>query len=142
MFARLEESGERTSEKAMQDEPDGDESDVEVEAEDILAALKDDIAAMIDEKIAAALKGVTKEYTEKEAGLSAQITALDASLKEAQKALNVLGGDLPRGVKSAYRASQSDTTIDPNKPTIETAKEANPIGAVFNWLVQPVPPPG
>ena len=153
MFARLEESGERTSEKAVQEaaqEPDGDESgvdesgvdesEVEVEAEDIFAALKDDIAALIDEKIAAALGNAAKERTEKETGLAAQITALDKSLKEAQKALNVLGGDLPRGVKNAYRASQADATIDPNKPTIETAKEANPIGAVFNWLVQPVPP--
>ena len=95
---------------------------------------------MIDEKIAAALGNAAKERTEKETGLAAQITALDKSLKEAQKALNVLGGDLPRGVKNAYRASQADATIDPNKPTIETAKEANPIGAVFNWLVQPVPP--
>ena len=104
--------------------------------ERIMPKIAEKVAAMIDEKMGAA----TKERTEKEAGLSAQITALDASLKEAQKALNVLGGDLPRGVKNAYRASQADATIDPNKPTIETAKEANPIGAVFNWLVQPVPP--
>ena len=125
--------------EAKQDEPAHDDEAADVALlERIMPKIAEKVKAMIDEKMGAA----AKERTEKEAGLLAQITALDASLKEAQKALNVLGGDLPRGVKSAFRASQSETTIDPNKPAIETAKEANPIGAVFNWLVQPVPPPG
>jgi len=124
-------------EEVKQEEPAHDDEAVDAALlERLVPKIAEKVKAMIDEKMGAA----EKERTEKEAGLSAQITALDASLKEAQKALNVLGGDLPRGVKSAFRASQSETTIDPNKPTIETAKEANPIGAVFNWLVQPVPP--
>ena len=126
-------------EEVKQEEPAHDDEAVDAALlERLVPKIAEKVKAMIDEKMGAA----EKERTEKEAGLSAQITALDASLKEAQKALNVLGGDLPRGVKNAFRASQADATIDPNKPTIETAKEANPIGAVFNWLVQPVPPPG
>ena len=90
---------------------------------------------MIDERWAAA----GKERTEKEAGLASQIAALETSLKEARQVIAQLTGDLPRGVKQAYRASLADDTIDSNKPLMETRKESDsPVGQIFNWLIQPV----
>ena len=131
MFARLDESGERTSEKAMQ-EPDGDE--MEVDADEIFEALKEDIGALIDERLAA----MGKETATKEAGVNSKITTLETQLKEAREVIAQLTGDLPRGVKSAFRASQSDATVSETRPAMQTKETANPIGTIYDWLVAPV----
>lgn len=116
-------------------EPPHDDAAVDAALlEKLLPAIMEKVNAAIDEKLA----GATKERAEKEAGLNSLIDALSKGLKETQTVVNTLNGDLPRGVKDGFRASQADSTIDTQKPTIDTAKESNPIGNIYNWLVQPV----
>lgn len=136
MFARLEESGERTSSKeAMEIE---DDAETEVDADEIFDALKEDIGAMIDERLAA----LGKERTEKEAGLTAQIETLAAKLKEADAKLAILNSDMPRGVRAAYRASQDPATINTNTATLkEMTAPANGLEEIFAWLASPTPTP-
>jgi len=101
--------------------------------------IADKIFPLIEEKMRDMISESRKEHTEKEAGLASQINALDTSVKEARQVIAQLSGDLPRGVKRGFIASEADITIDANKPTMETNKETtSPIGQVFNWLIQPV----
>lgn len=121
MFARLEESGERTSSKAAI-EPDDDEAETEVDADEIFAALKEDISALIDERLAAS----RKEYTEKEVGQAAQVKALEAQVKE-------LIGDQPRGFFGGFRPSTSEATV--LQGVIQTKEAGDPLDSVINQLM-------
>jgi hypothetical protein len=86
----------------------------------------------IEKKMSDMLSASRKETTEKEAGLEAQITALEAKLKEAQGVIATLAGDLPRGVKAGYRASLATETVTtkeaPNTP------KADPLGDMYSWM--------
>lgn len=114
------------------------ETTTEVDTGAVFDALKDKIGAMIDERLAA----LGKERTEKEAGLTAQIETLAAKLKEADAKLEVLNGDLPRGVRAGYRASQDPATINNNAATLkEMTAPANGLEEIFAWLASPTPTP-
>lgn len=118
----------------------------EVDYEEMAKGLEPHISKMIEKKMAES----RKESATKEAGLTKQIETLTAKLKEVEAVAKTLAGDLPRGVKDGYRASQSASTITtkeaPNQPA------PDPLGDFYGWVTeslghqtggaQPVQPPG
>lgn len=126
------------------------EPPAEAAAEPDWEAMSAKMAPHINKMIEAKMAAAKKETTEKEAGLTAQITALQAKVKEVEAVAKTLAGDLPRSVKDGYRASQSASTITtkelPNQPA------PDPLGDFYGWVTeslghqpagsQPVQPPG
>lgn len=116
------------------------EAEHEDEAEDtalinrLMPMIAEKVGAMIEEKMSAA----NKETATKEAGVNSKIATLETQLKEARDVIAQLTGDLPRGVKQAYRASQSEATVSETRPAMQTKETANPIGTIYDWLVAPV----
>ena len=78
---------------------------------------------MIDEKMAAA----KKEQTDKEAGVTAQIAALETQVKE-------LIGEQPRGLRSGFRASLSEATILTDVK-FKDASQGDPLDSVVDQLM-------
>jgi len=108
------------------------EAEHEDEAEDtalinrLMPMIAEKVGAMIEEKMSAA----SKETATKEAGINSKIATLETQLKEAREVIAQLTGDLPRGVKQAYRASQSESTVSETRPAMQTKETANPIATV------------
>lgn len=119
----------------------------------MLKAFGPHIDKMIDAKMNAAKKereAADAKAAEKEAGLTAKITTLETKLKEVEAVAKTLAGDLPRGVKDGYRASQAASTI--TTKDAPAAPAPDPLADFYNWAVevshnappttQPVQPPG
>lgn len=118
-------------------EPQEDEPAKEVDYEAMAKGLQPFIEKMIEEK----MMGATKERTEKEASLTAQITALDSTLKETRKIVDVLNSDLPKGVKQFIASQSTDTVVPADKYKEMTSPPVNPLADIFNWVAQPVAVP-
>ncbi len=118
--------------------------EAEVDYVTMAAGLAPHITALIDARMSES----RKETATKEAGLTATIETLTAKLKEVEAVARTLAGDLPRGVKDGYRASQSGKVV--------TVKEGDgpapdPLGDFYGWVTeslgnqpkaaQPVQPP-
>jgi hypothetical protein len=78
---------------------------------------------MVEEKMAS----TRKEQAEKEAGMTAQITALETQVKE-------LYGDLPRGLRSGFRASLSEETVLKNTQ-FKDAAQGDRLDSVVDQLM-------
>jgi hypothetical protein len=132
MFARLDESGERTSAKAAKPGDETEEEDYDLDFEFEPDEIAEQIMPAIEKKMSEMIAASRKETTEKEAGLEAQIVALTAQLKEQQGVIMTLAGDMPRGVRNGYRASLAESTLtkkeSPNQP------QADPLGDMYSWM--------
>jgi hypothetical protein len=119
--------------------------EAEIDYTAMAAGLAPHITALIDARMAES----RKETATKEAGLTSQITTLETKLKEVEAVAKMLAGDLPRGVKDGYRASQSSTTVTTKDATNQPAPD--PLGDFYGWVTeslghqpqaaQPVQPP-
>lgn len=129
----------KAAKKGMEGSPEEETTEPKKEAaeegdEETPKDFEKKVGAIVKKEIDAALAAQRKEMTEKEAGLEAQITALDAKLKEAQAVIVTLAGDLPRGVKAGYRASVAPETVTTKEAP--NAPKPDPLGEMYNWMTQ------
>jgi len=119
------------TDKAKSDEakPGEDKTEPKAEAaaepdyEMMAKALAPHLMKMVEEKMLAA----KKEQTDKEAGMLAQITTLETQVKE-------LIGDVPRGLRSGFRASLSEETVLKNIQ-FKDAAQGDPLDSVVDQLM-------
>lgn len=123
-------AAEEAQEPKAEAQAEGDTTDYEAMAK----GLQPFIEKMIETKMA----GAAKERTDKEASIAASITALDASLKETRKIVDVLNSDLPKGVKKFLASEAAETVAPDGKYKSLEEPQPNPLGAIFNWVAQPV----
>lgn len=117
------------------DEPEKDEPAAPVVDYEAMAK---GLAPFFEKMIEAKMSGATKERTDKEASMAAQITTLEAALKETRKTVDVLNSDLPRGVQR-FLASEASATVAPDgKYKGMETPAPDPMGTIFAWLAQPV----
>lgn len=111
------------------------ENEAEPDYEAMAKGLAPFIMKMIEEKMA----GTAKEYTEKSATISAQMTALDTALKETRKIVDTLNTDLPKGVKRHLASEAKETVAPDGKYKNLEAPAPDPMSTIFNWIAQPMP---
>jgi hypothetical protein len=111
------------SEKVKPGEEKAEPVAVQPDYEAMAKAMAPHLMKMIEEKMAAS----AKERAEKEAGLAAQITTLETQVKE-------LIGEQPRGLRSGFRASLSESTILKDIQ-FKDAAQGDPLDSVVDQLM-------
>lgn len=110
---------------------EGDKPDYEAMAK----GLAPHIGRMIEEK----MRAMKEEQTTKEVGVKTALDQIAAQLKETRAIVDQLNGDLPRGVRDAYRASKDAATVTTDPKYKDNTPEQNPLGQIFNWVTSPMP---